>query len=151
MQDIARQHLQPKLVIEVSRVSRGSRKRQSRQPARQREGTSSDGPFAPSRIPGVRIAYVGRQTDAAAEMRAYWQSRGATFVHFSPDRGGEAIGLKSILSHADVVFHSAEDITPEVRRDLMAFCEHAEKPLIMLDESSLSCLIEALRVCCPIT
>src|SRR5262245_42208419 len=115
----------------MSRVPRRSRRRRSHRSSEPGKVSQSDGPFFPSRIPGVRIAYVGRQSDVATEMQAYWQSRGASFVHLPLDGRGEAISLK-ILSDADVVFHSAEDITPEILRELRAFCERAEKPLIML-------------------
>jgi len=131
----------------MSRVPRQSRRRRSHRSSEPGKVSQSD---FPSRIPGVRIAYVGRQSDVATEMQAYWQSRGATFVHLRLDGRGEAISLKSILSDADVVFHSAEDITPEILRELRAFCERAEKPLIMLDENTLSGLTEALRAWCPI-
>jgi len=134
----------------MSRVPRRSPKRRSHSDGQPGKVPQTDGPFVPTRIPGVRIAFVGRQSDAATEMQAYWHSRGATFMHLALDGSAEATRLKSILSHADFVFHSAEDITPEIRRELMAFCERAEKPLIMLDESSLSGLTEVLRACCPI-
>jgi len=134
----------------MSEVPRRRRKRQSHFPGEPGQVPQTAGPSFPTRIPGVRIAFVGRQSDAATEMQAYWHLRGASFVHLALDGNAEATRLKSILSHADVVFHSAEDITPEIRRELMAFCERAEKPLIMLDESSLSGLTEALRAWCPL-
>src|SRR5262245_21376063 len=133
-----------------SRVPRWSSRRRSHRSSEPGKVSQSDGPFFPTRIPGVRIAYVGRQSDVATEMQAYWQSRGATFVHLPLDGRGEAKSLKSMLIGADVVFHSAEDVTLEILRELRAFCERAEKPLIMLDENTLSGLTEALRAWCPI-
>ena len=135
----------------MSRAPLRSRKRRSHRADEPGKVPQRGGPFFPTRIPGVRIAYVGSQSDAATEMQAYWESRGAKFVRFALDGSAEADGLKSILGRADVVFHSAEDITPQIRQELMAFCERAERPLILLDENSMSGLAEALRAWCPIS
>ena len=134
----------------MSLAPRRPRQRRSRAPTQFGRAAATAGPLFPTRIPGVRIAYVGSHSEAAAEMQGYWQSRGASFVHFALDGNAEALELQTILSHADVVFHSAGDATVEFQRELMTVCERAEKPLIVLDESSLSGLTEALCACCPI-
>jgi len=104
----------------------------------------------PSRIPGVRIAYVSGRSEAVRDIEVYWQSRGAIFIHCAVDGGAGATGLNPVLNRADIVFHSAEDTSPEVHRQLLAFCDRAEKPLITLHESSLSGLTEALVVWSPL-
>jgi hypothetical protein len=91
---------------------------------------------------------VGSQSQAIAEMQVYWQSRGAIFMHCALDANGQPTGLSFVLKRADVVFPSPEDISAETRRDLLTFCERAEKPLIPLAESSLAGLGDALGTWC---
>ena len=107
-------------------------------------------PVIPTRIPGVRIAYVGGPSPAIGEMQVYWRSRGAIFMHCPLDAGEQPAELSIILKRADVVFHSLEDISAETRRYLMAYCERAEKPLVPLAESSLAGLRDALGTWCPL-
>lgn len=73
--------------------------------------------------PGVRIAYVGGQSQAIAKMQLYWQSRGAISMHCALDANGRPAGLSFGLKRADVAFHSLEDISAQTRRYLMPSCE----------------------------
>src|SRR5262245_33229145 len=100
---------------EMSQVPSRSRKRRSHPADQLGRVARSDGPFFPTRIPGVRIAFVGSQSKAAMEMQTYWQARGASFVHLALAEGAGAMGLKPLLSVADVVFYCAADISPEIR------------------------------------
>ena len=127
-----------------------ARRRRSTLARRGAEVPDKHVPFSPTRIPGVRIAYVSGQSQAIAEMQVYWQSRGAIFMHCALDANGQPAALSCVLARADVVFHSHEDISAETRRYLMAFCERAEKPLIPLAESSLAGLRDALGSWCPL-
>src|SRR5262245_44843090 len=37
----------------------------------------------PARLPGVHIGHIGGRIGAVAEIRVYWQTRGAVFLHHS--------------------------------------------------------------------
>jgi len=101
-------------------------------------------------IPGVRVAYVGGGSEAVNAMAHYWQARGATFIHCAAGGRGATIDLGRNLECADVVFHAPEEVSPELRRELVSFCERAEKPLIALDQTSLSDLEAALGSWCAL-
>jgi len=133
---------------QMGEASAGSRRKRRSAFAKDADTTSPR--YFPSRIPGVRIAHVSGRSQAVNDIEVYWQSRGAIFMHWAIEGGGGATGLDPILNDADIVFHSADDINPEMRRQLVAFCERAEKPLIALDESSLSGLAEALLAWSPL-
>jgi len=104
----------------------------------------------PTAIPGVRIAHIGGSNQAVGEIRTYWQSRGAVFMHHSFEVEHDHTALGSILTCADVVFHSSSDASPQTKHQIALFCERAGKPLIPLEDTSLSGLEEALGAWCPI-
>jgi len=107
-------------------------------------------PSHPTAIPGVRIAHIGGKLGAVVNIRTYWQSRGATFMHYSFEEGQDQAALGAILARADIVFHSSHDTSPRTKHHLAIFCERACKPLIPLEDSSLSSLEEVLGTWCPI-
>jgi hypothetical protein len=106
------------------------RRRRQRSPLARRGPEAPDTPriVQPHADPGVRIAYVGAQSQAIGEMQVYWQSRGAIFMHCALEANGQPAGLSFVLQHADVVFHSLADVSAETRRYLMEYCERAENP-----------------------
>src|SRR5215467_6626422 len=63
-------------------------------------------PSRPTAIPGVRIAHIGGSNRTVGEIRTYWQSRAATFMHHSIEQEHDQTGLGAILTYADIVFHS---------------------------------------------
>ena len=104
----------------------------------------------PTPIPGVRIAHIGGTNRAVGEIRTYWQSRGAIFMHHSFEKEHDQTALSSILTCADIVFHSSSDASLQTKHHVALFCERAGKPLIPLEDTSLPCLEEALGAWCPI-
>src|SRR5262245_14483469 len=104
----------------------------------------------PTAIPGVRIAHIGGSNRTVGEIRTYWRSRAATFLHHSIEEEHDQTALGAILTYADIVFHSSCKASPQTKRHLALFCERAGKPLIPLENTSLSCLKEALGAWCPI-
>jgi hypothetical protein len=95
----------------------------------------------PARIPGVHIAHVGGRSAAIDPIRAYWQARGAVFLHHSTEPD-EPSGLEEILARSHIVFHAGADA--DLGRHLERYCERVEKPLILLEENSVWALAKAL-------
>jgi hypothetical protein len=106
---------------------------------------------APARIAGVHVAHIGGQDATVAQIRAYWQSRSAVFMHHSPELGGQLARLEEILDRSHVVFHAPAGANSQLRRDLERYCERAEKPLILLEENSVWALAKALATLLPLT
>src|SRR5262249_55092225 len=103
----------------------------------------------PTAIPGVRIAHIGGSNRTVREIRTYWQSRGAIFMPHSFEEEHDQTALGAILTCADIVFHTHSGARPQTKQHLALFCERAGKPLIPFEETSLSCLEEALTAWCP--
>ena len=101
----------------------------------------------PARIPGVHIAHIGGPAAAVEPIRAYWQARGAVFMHHSPELDGQR-PLEEILERSHVVFHAEEGTgaDPTLRR----YCERKERPLILLEENSVWALAKALATGLPL-
>ena len=98
----------------------------------------------PARIPGVHVAHIGGLAAAVEPIRAYWQARGAVFLHHSLEPGEQRL-LEEVLERSHVVFHAGAG------RDLERYCERAEKPLILLEENSVWALAKALASGLPLT
>jgi len=71
-------------------------------------------------------------------------------MHHSFEEEHDRTALCSILTCADIVFHSSSDSKPQTKHHIALFCERAGKPLIPLEDTSLLCLEEALGAWCPI-
>ena len=107
-------------------------------------------PSHPTAIPGVRIVHFGGRSGGIEDIRAYWLSRRAVFMHHSFEEVRDLAALDSILACADIVFLSSTDAPAQTEHYLALCCERADKPLIPLEDSSLSCLEEVLGEWCPI-
>ena len=71
-------------------------------------------------------------------------------MHHGFEEGQDRAALDSILACADVVFLSSTDASAQTKHYLVLCCARADKPLIPLEDSSLSCLEEVLEEWCPI-
>lgn len=118
-------------------------------PAPERNCPTAGGSPAPPRIPGVRIAYIGGRQEPVARIRAYWEERGAVFMHHEEERS--RIPLDQVLARADVVFYPVGCIRRDVALRLEVSCERLEKPLIPLHNAGMSGLRRALGHWCPLT
>src|SRR5262245_50829644 len=97
----------------------------------------------PARIPGVHIAHIGGQAAAIEQIRAYWQERGAVFMHHRLEPGAEDARLEEVLGRSHIVFHACSGAA-QLGRMLERYCDRTEKPLIRLEENSLWALTKAL-------
>jgi hypothetical protein len=105
----------------------------------------------PARIPGVRIAHIGGCTAAVEPIRAYWQARGAVFMHHSLEPGEHQSRLEEVLERSHIVFHARAGANCELGRSLERYCERKSKPLILLEANSMGALAEALATSLPLT
>jgi hypothetical protein len=105
----------------------------------------------PARIPGVRIGHIGGRIGAVAEIRAYWQNRGAVFLHHSLEPGELQSRLEEILERSHIVFHARAGAGCELGRSLERYCERRGKPLILLEANSVAAVTEALAASVPLT
>jgi hypothetical protein len=103
----------------------------------------------PTRIPGVHIGHIGGRIGAVEEIRAYWQARGAVFMHLSLEAGEHQSQLEETLERSHIVFHG--DAGGELGRSLERYCERKGKPLILLEANSVAALAEALADSLPLT
>lgn len=110
-----------------------------------------NGRSGPSRIPGVYIAHIGGQDATVEQIRAYWQARGAVFMHHSLESGEQQIGLEEVLERSHIVFHAPAEASSGLSRDLEKYCKRTEKPLILLEENSVWALARALATSLPLT
>jgi uncharacterized protein DUF2325 len=106
--------------------------------------------LAPARIPGVHIAHIGGHASAVAQIKAYWQARGAVFMHHNFEPGEQRARLEEILGRSHVVFHAVAGVSLQLGRNLEKYCERAEKPLILLEENSMWALTKALATGLPL-
>jgi hypothetical protein len=118
-----------------------SRSNRAVAPARAADG-------GPARIPGFRIAHIGGRSAAVEEIRAYWQARGAVFLHHEP--GVHPSRLEEVLERSHLVFHALTDANPEVGRSLERYCERRGKPLILLEADDMAALADALASSLPL-
>jgi hypothetical protein len=105
----------------------------------------------PARIPGVHIGHIGGRIGAVEEIRAYWQARGAVFLHHSLEPGEHQSRLEEILERSHIVFHARGGGAGELGRSLERYCERRGKPLILLEANSVAALAEALATSVPLT
>jgi hypothetical protein len=91
------------------------------------------------------------RTAAVAPIRAYWQARGAVFMHHSLEPSGQQGCFEEILERSHIVFHARASANPEFGRSLERYCERTEKPLILLEADSVWALAEALATSVPLT
>jgi hypothetical protein len=127
-------------------AGRGQQKSKSRQKFAPAEATHA----GPARIPGIHIAHIGGRMAAVAPIRAYWQLRGAVFLHHSLDSGERQSRLEEILERSHVVFHACAGAGCELGRSLERYCERRGKPLILLQADSVAALSEALATSLPL-
>ena len=73
------------------------------------------------------------------------------FIHHSFEEDQDRAALDSILAFADVVFLSSTDASAQTEHYLALCCARVDKPLIPLQDSSLSSLEEVLGTWCPMT
>jgi hypothetical protein len=112
--------------------------------------TPRSAPSGPARIPGIRIAHIGGGSTAVEPIRAYWQARGAVFLHHSLEHDEAQSRLEEVLARSHVVFHVHAAASSELGRNLRRYCERAEKPLILLEENSVWALAKALETGLPL-
>jgi hypothetical protein len=103
----------------------------------------------PARIPGVHIGHIGGSIGAVEQIGAYWQGRGAVFIHHSLEPGGPQSLLDEVLERSHIVFHARADCEFGLR--LERYCERRGKPLILLAANSVAALMEALATNLPLT
>jgi hypothetical protein len=105
----------------------------------------------PARIPGVHVGHIGGRIGAVEEIRAYWQARGAVFMHHSLEAGEHQSRLEETLERSHIVFHARAGAGGEFGRSLERYCERKGKPLILLEANSVAALAEALAASLPLT
>ena len=118
-----------------------------RKPYQRRVGpdrASSGAWRGPVRIPGVHIAHIGGQPVAVEQIRAYWQERGAVFMHHCLEPAEQHAKLEEVLGRSHIVFHVHSGASAWLGRTLERYCDRAEKPLVLLEENSLWALTKAL-------
>jgi hypothetical protein len=125
----------------------GKRRPRSSRTVAPAEATSS----GPARIPGIHIGHIGGAIGAVEEIRAYWEARGAVFMHHSLEPGEHQSGLEEILERSHIVFHARSGAAGELGRSLERYCERRGKPLILLEANSVAALAEALATSLPLT
>jgi hypothetical protein len=123
-----------------------------RRPRSSREVAPADATSSgPARIPGVHIGHIGGRIGAVEEIRAYWQARGAVFLHHSLELGEQQSRLEEILERSHIVFHARDGAAGELDRSLERYCERKGKPLIPLEANSIAALADALAASLPLT
>jgi hypothetical protein len=105
----------------------------------------------PARIPGVHIGHIGGSIGAVEQIAAYWQKRGAVFMHHSLEPGEPQNRLDEILERSHIVFHVRARADCEFGLRLERYCERRGKPLILLAANSVVALMEALATNLPLT
>ena len=70
-------------------------------------------------------------------------------MHLSFEEGQDSAALDWILSCADIVFLSSTDASAQTEHYVALCCARADKPLIPVEDSSLSSLEEVLGTWCP--
>jgi hypothetical protein len=98
----------------------------------------------------VHIAHIGGCAAAVEPIRAYWQARGAVFMHHSPKQGEHQRRLEEVLERSHIVFHARAGANCELGRSLERYCERKGKPLIVLEANSVGALAEALATSLPL-
>jgi hypothetical protein len=104
----------------------------------------------PARIPGVRIGHIGGSIGAVEQIGAYWQMRGAVFMHHSLEPGEPQNRLDEILERSHILFHARVLADCEFGMRLERYCERRGKPLILLAANSVVALMEALATNLPL-
>jgi hypothetical protein len=128
-------------------IAAKTRRRRSNRSVAPAEATAQ----GPARIPGVHIGHIGGHIGAVAEIRAYWQARGAVFLHHSLEPGEQRSRLDEVLERSHIVFHARADAGGEFGRTLERYCEIRGKPLIVLEANTAAALAEALATSIPLT
>jgi hypothetical protein len=105
----------------------------------------------PARIPGIHVAHIGGRLAAVEPIRAYWQARGAVFLHHSLDPGESHSRLEEILERSHIVFHARAGAGCALGRSLERYCERRGKPLILLEANSVAAVADALASSLPLT
>jgi hypothetical protein len=102
------------------------------------------------RIPGVHIGHIGGSLGAVEQIRAYWQKRGAVFMHHGLGPGEDQSRLDEILERSHIVFHARASADYVFGLRLERYCERRGKPLILLAANSVAALEEALATSLPL-
>jgi hypothetical protein len=104
-----------------------------------------------TRIPGVRIAYVGDRPGSIERIRDFCQRRGADFVYHDGGIEESPARLDQLLGRADVIFYPVDCISHEAALHLKAHCKLSEKVSIPLRNASISAFRRAVRNWCGLT
>jgi hypothetical protein len=131
----------------LRKLTAGKRRPRSSRAVAPAEATGS----GPARIPGVHIGHIGGAIGAVEEIRAYWQARGAVFMHHSLKPGEPGSRLEEVLERSHIVFHARGGAVGELARSLERYCERRGKPLILLEANSVAALADALATSLPLT
>jgi hypothetical protein len=102
------------------------------------------------RIPGVHIGHIGGSLGAVEQIRAYWQKRGAVFMHHGLGPREDQGRLDEILERSHIVFHARASADHVFGLRLERYCERRGKPLILLAANSVAALEEALATSLPL-
>jgi hypothetical protein len=133
----------------TKRATQAARRRSVRQTAAP-SATPHDAFPRPARIPGVHIAHIGGRSEVVEPIRAYWEARGAIFMHHSLEAPAHHRRLEEILELSHIVFHACAGSGCPFSPSLQRYCERAEKPLILLQENSVLALAEVLATGVPL-
>jgi hypothetical protein len=98
----------------------------------------------PARIPGVRIACIGVRPDTVDAIRAYWETRGASFQALSAVETS-LHALDRCLGRADVVLFCVDGVDTDAAARLQTYCDQTEKPLIPIQDGDASELARAIE------
>lgn len=104
-----------------------------------------------TRIPGVRIAYVGGRPGVVERIEEFCTMRGATFAHHDGGLEESPARLDQILTGADVIFYPVDCISHEAVLHVKAHCKRSETPAIPLRNASISTFRGAIRAWCGLT
>jgi hypothetical protein len=124
---------------------RASRRRKADQRIA-RPKTMREAPTGPVRIPGVHIGHFGGASATVEPIRAYWQARGAVFMHHSLEPTEPQSRLEEMLARSHIVFLADASASAQLDRSLRRYCERTAKPLILLEENNMSGLMKALEM-----
>lgn len=104
-----------------------------------------------TRIPGVRIVYVGGRPGVIDHIRDFCTLRGAVFQHHDGGIEQSPVRLTEVLSSADVVFFPVECVSHEAVLHLKAHCKSRNIPLVPLRNASLSTFRSGMRTWCGLS
>ena len=114
-------------------------------------GTDGNNVQVITRIPGVRIGYVGARPGSIERIRDFCEKRGAVFLDYDGGLEGSPLRLDQLLDRADVIFYPADCVIHEATLHVKAHCKRADKPSIPLRNASISTFRRAMKSWCGLT